>query len=118
VVKVIAKNAFFNNPFPVILSLEDHCCLLQQKEAASIFRVAFGEKLLLQQPLEAAGGHLGSSLSNTLPSPRQLLEKIILKHKKLATPNIAGSSETPQELKEVPPPSSLSADFCTSSQEV
>lgn len=77
VVKVIAANAFENNEMPVFLSLEDHCSLEQQNCAASIFTKAFGENLVVQ-PLE--------TFATTLPSLRQLLGKIILKHKKLATP--------------------------------
>ena len=83
VVKVIASNAFVNNPLPVILSLEEHCDPIQQLTAAALFREAFGENLLLQ-PLEDGNGAF-------LPSPNQLLRKIILKHKKLATPNESGS---------------------------
>ena len=88
VVKVIATNAFVNNPLPVILSLEEHCDPIQQLKAAALFREAFGENLLLQ-PLEDA--NVSSPQQPTfLPSPNQLLRKIILKHKKLATPNESG----------------------------
>ena len=87
VVKVIAANAFANNPLPVILSLEEHCDPIQQLKAAALFREAFGENLLLQ-PLEDANA--SSPHPTFLPSPNQLLRKIILKHKKLATPNESG----------------------------
>ena len=98
VVKVIATNAFVNNPLPVILSLEEHCDPIQQLKAAALFREAFGENLLLQ-PLEDA--NVSSPQQPTfLPSPNQLLRKIILKHKKLATPNesgVGGGSELSNE---------------------
>ena len=82
IVKVIADNAFAaGNPFPVILSLEDHCSLAQQVKAAAIFREGFGEKLLVEK-LQAKE----EEDKNELPSPSQLCGKIILKHKKLATP--------------------------------
>ena len=94
VVKVIGENAFADsqNLFPVILSLEEHCSLEQQRRAAGIFRETLGEKLLLE-PLET-----GKSYLDALPSPSQLLGKIILKHKKLATPidsSRAAASEVP-----------------------
>ena len=91
VVKVIASNAFVNNPLPVILSLEEHCDPIQQLTAAALFREAFGQNLLLQ-PLEDANN------GAFLPSPNQLLRKIILKHKKLATPNESGSSDPTKEV--------------------
>lgn len=93
IVKVIADNAFATgNPFPVILSLEDHCCLAQQVKAAAIFREAFGEKLLVDK-VEAED-------KNELPSPAQLCGKIILKHKKLATPTCAADNNSAFTLRE------------------
>ena len=69
---------FISGPetYPVILSLEQHCCPKIQKTSARLFREILGEKLL-SEPLEAI--HHNSSL----PSPSQLLGKIIIKHKKL-----------------------------------
>uniref|UniRef100_A0A3B4FGR5 Phosphoinositide phospholipase C n=1 Tax=Pundamilia nyererei TaxID=303518 RepID=A0A3B4FGR5_9CICH len=60
--------------FPVILSIEEHCPLDQQRQMARIFREVFGDKLLIE-PVE--------HLAEQLPSPTQLKGKIILKHKKI-----------------------------------
>ena len=48
VVKVIAANAFADdNLFPVILSLEDHCSLEQQRIAAAIYKATFGDNSVI-----------------------------------------------------------------------
>lgn len=56
--------------FPVILSIENHCNIIQQRNMATIFKDIFGD-FLLTEPLEANG--------NTMPSPAQLKRKIIVK---------------------------------------
>ena len=75
---ILSHWILFSGPetYPVILSLEQHCCPKIQKTSARLFREILGEKLL-SEPLEAI--HHNSSL----PSPSQLLGKIIIKHKKL-----------------------------------
>ncbi|XP_068169508.1 1-phosphatidylinositol 4,5-bisphosphate phosphodiesterase gamma-2 isoform X2 [Antennarius striatus] len=75
VVKVINEHAFVTSEFPVILSIEEHCPVEQQRQMARIFRDVFGDKLLTE-PVE--------QLAEQLPSPTQLKGKIILKHKKLS----------------------------------
>uniref|UniRef100_A0A2K5M568 1-phosphatidylinositol 4,5-bisphosphate phosphodiesterase gamma n=1 Tax=Cercocebus atys TaxID=9531 RepID=A0A2K5M568_CERAT len=60
--------------FPVILSIEEHCSVEQQRHMAKTFKEVFGD-LLLMKPTEAS--------ADQLPSPSQLREKIIVKHKKL-----------------------------------
>uniref|UniRef100_A0A3Q3WB35 1-phosphatidylinositol 4,5-bisphosphate phosphodiesterase gamma n=1 Tax=Mola mola TaxID=94237 RepID=A0A3Q3WB35_MOLML len=74
VVKAINDHAFVTSEFPVILSIEEHCPLEQQRQMARIFREVFGDKLLTE-PVE--------QMAEQLPSPTQLKGKIILKHKKL-----------------------------------
>ncbi|KAM9815426.1 1-phosphatidylinositol 4,5-bisphosphate phosphodiesterase gamma-2 isoform X2 [Syngnathus typhle] len=74
VVKAINQHAFVTSEFPVILSIEEHCPLEQQRHMARIFREVFGDKLLLE-PFDY--------MAEQLPSPTQLKGKIILKHKKL-----------------------------------
>ncbi|XP_054475368.1 1-phosphatidylinositol 4,5-bisphosphate phosphodiesterase gamma-2 isoform X2 [Anoplopoma fimbria] len=74
VVKAINDHAFVTSEFPVILSIEEHCSLEQQRQMARIFRDVFGDKLLIE-PVE--------QMAEQLPSPTQLKGKIILKHKKL-----------------------------------
>ena len=39
VVEAINKSAFVTSPYPVILSLENHCSIAQQQKMAHIFRV-------------------------------------------------------------------------------
>lgn len=54
----------------MILSIEEHCPLEQQRQMARIFREVFGDKLLTE-PIE--------HMAEQLPSPTQLKGKIILK---------------------------------------
>ncbi|TKS73809.1 1-phosphatidylinositol 4,5-bisphosphate phosphodiesterase gamma-2 [Collichthys lucidus] len=75
VVKAINEHAFVASDFPVILSIEEHCPLDQQRQMARIFKEVFGDKLLTE-PVE--------QMAEQLPSPTQLKGKIILKHKKLS----------------------------------
>uniref|UniRef100_A0A8C2WQH9 1-phosphatidylinositol 4,5-bisphosphate phosphodiesterase gamma n=1 Tax=Cyclopterus lumpus TaxID=8103 RepID=A0A8C2WQH9_CYCLU len=75
VVKAINEHAFVTSDFPVILSIEEHCPLEQQRQMARIFRDVFGDKLLIE-PVD--------QMAEQLPSPTQLKGKIILKHKKLS----------------------------------
>uniref|UniRef100_A0A3B3ZC66 Phosphoinositide phospholipase C n=1 Tax=Periophthalmus magnuspinnatus TaxID=409849 RepID=A0A3B3ZC66_9GOBI len=73
VVKAINEHAFVTT-FPLILSIEEHCPIEQQRQMARIFRDVFGDKLLTD-PVEQN--------AEQLPSPTQLKGRIILKHKKL-----------------------------------
>lgn len=75
VVKAINEHAFVTSDFPVILSIEEHCPIEQQRQMARIFKDVFGDKLLTE-PVE--------QMAEQLPSPTQLRGKIILKHKKLS----------------------------------
>ena len=54
----------------MILSIEEHCCVEQQRHMARVFKEVFGD-LLLTKPTEAS--------ADQLPSPSQLREKIIIK---------------------------------------
>ncbi|TNM86993.1 hypothetical protein fugu_007223 [Takifugu bimaculatus] len=64
-----------HNTFPVILSIEDHCSIVQQRNMATCFKKVFGD-MLLTKPVDIA--------ADGLPSPNQLKKKILIKHKKLA----------------------------------
>lgn len=46
VVQAIADHAFACTPYPLILSLENHCSLSQQKKMARYMKDSFGEMLL------------------------------------------------------------------------
>uniref|UniRef100_A0A8D3CGX3 1-phosphatidylinositol 4,5-bisphosphate phosphodiesterase gamma n=1 Tax=Scophthalmus maximus TaxID=52904 RepID=A0A8D3CGX3_SCOMX len=73
VLHTIKEHAFVASEFPVILSIEDHCSVVQQRNMATHFRKVFGD-LLLTKPVENG---------EELPSPHQLRRKILIKHKKL-----------------------------------
>lgn len=74
VVRAIKDNAFVASDYPLILSLENHCSIPQQKVMAQTFQDVFGD-CLLSQPVDPN--------SKEMPSPAALKHKIILKHKKL-----------------------------------
>lgn len=74
VIKIIKENAFITSQFPLILSIEQNCSLIQQRKMAQLMIEHFGD-MLLTQPIEKS--------ETKLPSPHALRRKIILKHKKL-----------------------------------
>ncbi|XP_035997704.1 1-phosphatidylinositol 4,5-bisphosphate phosphodiesterase epsilon-1 isoform X4 [Fundulus heteroclitus] len=78
VVEAINRSAFVNSDMPVILSIENHCSLLQQRKMAEIFKTVFGERLVTRFLFEG-----DFSDDPHLPSPLQLRGKILLKNKKL-----------------------------------
>ncbi|KAI4457577.1 phosphoinositide-specific phospholipase c family protein [Holotrichia oblita] len=78
VVESIDKNAFVASPYPVILSIENHCSLQQQSRMAHTFQRVFGEKLVTSFLFDA-----DYSDEPTLPSPEQLKHRILIKNKKL-----------------------------------
>lgn len=56
--------------YPIILSIEDHCSIVQQRNMASSFKKVFAEMLLTKAVDISADG---------LPSPNQLKRKILIK---------------------------------------
>ncbi|XP_076340209.1 small wing phospholipase C gamma 1 isoform X2 [Tachypleus tridentatus] len=74
VVKTIKEHAFIASDYPVILSIENHCTLPQQRNMASAFQEVFRD-MLLTQSVERD--------ESKMPSPFHLKRKIIIKHKKL-----------------------------------
>uniref|UniRef100_A0A8D0GG57 1-phosphatidylinositol 4,5-bisphosphate phosphodiesterase gamma n=1 Tax=Sphenodon punctatus TaxID=8508 RepID=A0A8D0GG57_SPHPU len=75
VLVTIKEHAFVTSEFPVILSIEDHCSIAQQRNMAQNFKKVFGD-MLLTKPVDIS--------ADGLPSPSQLKRKILIKHKKLA----------------------------------
>ncbi|XP_067228272.1 1-phosphatidylinositol 4,5-bisphosphate phosphodiesterase gamma-1 isoform X6 [Chanodichthys erythropterus] len=75
VLNTIKEHAFVTSDYPIILSIEDHCSIVQQRNMATFFKKVFGEMLLTKAVDISADG---------LPSPNQLKRKILIKHKKLA----------------------------------
>ncbi|XP_063047306.1 1-phosphatidylinositol 4,5-bisphosphate phosphodiesterase epsilon-1-like isoform X3 [Engraulis encrasicolus] len=78
VVEAVNRSAFVTSDLPVILSIENHCSLPQQRKMADIFKTVFGDKLVTKFLFES-----DFSDDPLLPSPWQLRGKILLKNKKL-----------------------------------
>lgn len=67
------SNSYLCGPlysYPIILSIEDHCSIVQQRNMAAHFKKVFGDMLLTKAVDSAADG---------LPSPNQLKKKILIK---------------------------------------
>ncbi|KAM4651213.1 1-phosphatidylinositol 4,5-bisphosphate phosphodiesterase eta-2 isoform 1-T1 [Discoglossus pictus] len=75
VIETINKYAFIKNDYPVILSIENHCSVIQQKKMAQYLIEILGDKLNLSTVFN---GDL-----TRLPSPECLKGKILVKGKKL-----------------------------------
>jgi len=69
----IKNYAFYSSPYPVILSIENHCSHSQQNRMAEIFKQVFGDMLLTPKDrgMTETVGFLGS--------PEMLQKKIIIK---------------------------------------
>uniref|UniRef100_A0A8C2GI87 Phosphoinositide phospholipase C n=1 Tax=Cyprinus carpio TaxID=7962 RepID=A0A8C2GI87_CYPCA len=70
VLHTIKEHAFVTSDYPIILSIEDHCSIVQQRNMATFFKKVFGEMLLTKAVDISADG---------LPSPNQLKRKILIK---------------------------------------
>ncbi|XP_010864193.1 1-phosphatidylinositol 4,5-bisphosphate phosphodiesterase beta-3 isoform X1 [Esox lucius] len=87
VIEAIAESAFKSSPYPVILSFENHVdSAKQQAKMAEYCRTIFGDALLID-PLEKYPLVPGQPL----PSPQELLGKILIKNKKKHQHNRASS---------------------------
>ncbi|XP_074416373.1 1-phosphatidylinositol 4,5-bisphosphate phosphodiesterase eta-2 isoform X3 [Larus michahellis] len=84
VIETINKYAFIKNEYPVILSIENHCSVVQQKKMAQYLTEILGDKLDLSC--------VHNDDSTTLPSPASLKGKILVKGKKLPA-NISDDAE-------------------------
>uniref|UniRef100_A0A3Q3EZM6 Phosphoinositide phospholipase C n=1 Tax=Kryptolebias marmoratus TaxID=37003 RepID=A0A3Q3EZM6_KRYMA len=83
VIEAIAECAFKTSPFPVILSFENHVdSLKQQAKMAEYCRTIFGDALLID-PLDKYPLEHGVPL----PSPQELMGKILIKNKKSHKPS-------------------------------
>uniref|UniRef100_A0A6J0URU8 Phosphoinositide phospholipase C n=1 Tax=Pogona vitticeps TaxID=103695 RepID=A0A6J0URU8_9SAUR len=74
-IKAIKNYAFKTSPYPVIISLENHCSLDQQRMMAHHLKTILGD-MLLMAPVD--------SNTDNLPSPEELKGKILVKGKKLS----------------------------------
>src|SRR2546426_744050 len=77
-IETINAKAFVASPYPVILSIENHCSLQQQAKMAQTFLTIFGEKLVTKFLFDT-----DYSDEPQLPSPNQLKHRILIKNKKL-----------------------------------
>lgn len=73
VINSINDYAFQKNPYPVTLSIENHCCIQQQEEMVEIMQRIFKEKIYKPELNE----------KSTYKSPKDLQYKILLKCKGL-----------------------------------
>ncbi|XP_029099998.1 1-phosphatidylinositol 4,5-bisphosphate phosphodiesterase delta-1 isoform X1 [Monodon monoceros] len=87
VLRAIRDYAFKVSPYPVILSLENHCSLEQQRVMAQHLHTLLGP-MLLDRPLDG--------VTSSLPSPEQLKGKILLKGKKLGGLFLPGGEGSPE----------------------
>lgn len=78
VVDAINKSAFAVSPYPVVLSIENHCSIQQQARMAQIFQTTFGDKLVTKFLFDSDFND-----EPMLPSPAQLKHRILIKNKKL-----------------------------------
>ncbi|XP_069025198.1 1-phosphatidylinositol 4,5-bisphosphate phosphodiesterase eta-2a [Embiotoca jacksoni] len=75
VIETINKYAFVKNNYPVILSIENHCSVPQQKKMAQYLIEILGDKLDVS--------NIKADETGRLPSPETLKGKILVKGKKL-----------------------------------
>ncbi|CAL1589988.1 unnamed protein product [Knipowitschia caucasica] len=104
VIEAIAESAFKTSPYPLHLSFENHVdSAKQQAKMAEYCRTIFGDALLIE-PLEKYPLVPGQ----VLPSPQELMGKILIKNKKKhyhQRPSSNGSIRR-KELEEQSPPTS------------
>ncbi|XP_028250892.1 1-phosphatidylinositol 4,5-bisphosphate phosphodiesterase beta-2 isoform X2 [Parambassis ranga] len=92
VVEAIAESAFKTSQYPVILSFENHVdSVKQQEKMANYCKTIFGDALLTE-PLDKYPLKPGQQI----PSPSELMGKILIKNKK-------GSHEKPTQTKKTSP---------------
>ncbi|XP_067824452.1 1-phosphatidylinositol 4,5-bisphosphate phosphodiesterase delta-1a isoform X2 [Heptranchias perlo] len=75
VIQAIKEYAFKASPYPVILSLENHCSIEQQTVMAQHMKTILGDMLLTRT--------IDGKMPTTFPSPEQLKGKILVKGKRL-----------------------------------
>uniref|UniRef100_A0A3B5KMK3 Phosphoinositide phospholipase C n=1 Tax=Takifugu rubripes TaxID=31033 RepID=A0A3B5KMK3_TAKRU len=88
VIDVVNKYAFVASEFPLILCLENHCSLKQQRVLFQHLRKILGDKIQLDPPKPE---------DCYLPSPFQLKGKILVKGKKLNSECSAAEGEVTDE---------------------
>lgn len=74
VIKAIYEYGFTTSPYPVVLSVENHCSMEQQKVMSQIMIEGLKETLCMP---------MRGTVSKTLPSPKDLMRKVLIKGKRL-----------------------------------
>ncbi|KAM4689959.1 1-phosphatidylinositol 4,5-bisphosphate phosphodiesterase zeta-1, partial [Rhinophrynus dorsalis] len=92
-ISVIERFAFTASHYPLVLSLENHCSPRQQEIMAYHLVTILGDKLLTTT--------IANSSSEALPSPQQLKFKILIKNKKVDSPQdtVLEQGSTQQDLE-------------------
>uniref|UniRef100_A0AAQ5YX00 Phosphoinositide phospholipase C n=1 Tax=Amphiprion ocellaris TaxID=80972 RepID=A0AAQ5YX00_AMPOC len=86
VIKAIKEYAFKTSDYPVILSLENHCCVEQQAVMAHHMSSILGSALVTSP--------LGDGMPTNFPSPEELKGKFLIKGKRLNKLEACFASET------------------------
>jgi hypothetical protein len=88
VIRAVATYAFVKNPYPVILSIENHCSLEQQGRMAEILNNILGASIV--RPGEGI-------VNGCLPSPYSLKNRVLIKGKRLSEHDNANESDDDEE---------------------
>ena len=84
VIAAIRQFGFVNSPYPIILSIENHCSIRQQQRMAEVLIKILDKQLLLP----------GAGIVNgVLPSPDYLKGKVLVKGKRLKADRHPGTHE-------------------------
>ena len=78
---VVNRYAFISSDFPLIISLEVHCCPEQQLAMVKIMKDVFKEKLVLEPIMSSSSSSSSSSDASVLPSPEELRGRVLIKVK-------------------------------------
>ncbi|XP_038140558.1 1-phosphatidylinositol 4,5-bisphosphate phosphodiesterase zeta-1-like [Cyprinodon tularosa] len=89
VIEIVSQHAFEVSAYPLILSLENHCCEEQQEVVAQYLISILGDKLLRST--------LDNPTNGNLPSPNDLKYKILIKNKKLKSQSKAKDKREAEE---------------------
>lgn len=88
VIRAVATYAFVKNPYPVILSIENHCSLEQQGRMAEILNNVLGAAIM--RPGEGI-------VNGCLPSPFAMKNRVLIKGKRLSEHSNGEESEEEEE---------------------
>uniref|UniRef100_A0A0K0DRQ0 Phosphoinositide phospholipase C n=1 Tax=Angiostrongylus cantonensis TaxID=6313 RepID=A0A0K0DRQ0_ANGCA len=99
--EAIKRFAFETSPYPVILTLENHVGLVQQRVMVDVFQEVLGDMLYLPHP---------NSAQQLMPSPNLLRKKILLRGKKLGH-NVGNAVDEDDYGKAMPAQFSLDPKF-------